>query len=128
MSLKKTIFLIVIATAISILSWVLVLSFINPFMSSKFAVVLFFTSLLFSLMGVLTLVNLFFKIFFSDSKFVLHELFHSFRQAVLFSCLIVFGLVLESLQLLQWWNIVILVAITAVLEVMLINYYSQKRI
>lgn len=126
MTLRKTLILILIATLICLLSLSLILMFLNPYQSPDYLIFLFYSSLFLSLIGILTLVNLIIKIFFSSNRFVIEEIFHAFRQAFLFSAVIILALVFLRKDILNWLNITVLISVTAVLEVMLVNYHTKK--
>jgi hypothetical protein len=115
MSFRKFIILMLISTFLSILSW-LALVFLTAPTVNPWQMILFYPSLFLSLVGLIFLVNLALRIRFSQETFYFNYIQITFRQAILFSVLLVSCLFLQERRLLTWWNVLFLIGAIALLE------------
>lgn len=101
------------------LAWLLTLVNTNPAQGGQAALLSFYFSLLVALVGTLTLAGYFVRLYFSrnELKFVLFR--QALRQAWLLGGLLVTLLVLQSIRLVSWWDILLLIAVAFLLELYL---------
>lgn len=116
MSLKQYLFLIISATAISIIAFLIVINSINPTATNLLGFTLFYLSLFFSVTGILALILFLFRNAFNSTLFLKDKVLISFRQAFLIGVLICVGLFLQSQKLIAWWNLIILILILFIIE------------
>ncbi|PKL72529.1 hypothetical protein CVV26_00760 [Candidatus Kuenenbacteria bacterium HGW-Kuenenbacteria-1] len=121
MSLKVYIFLISICTILCWVSFGIVLWNINPFEAEIGGFILFYFSLFLSLMGVIALGGSLIRMKLHRNKLIPKQAIIAFRQAIWFSGLIIFFLILQGFNLLYWWNISLFILFLAVLEFFFIS-------
>lgn len=88
---------------------------LNPEITNFFGFLLFYFALFLSILGILAIIGVIIRARFSKDL-VTKQVVVSFRQAVWLSLLIVFFLVLQSLNLIRWWNVTIFILFLALLE------------
>ncbi len=115
MTLKKYLNLMAVLTLISWIAWVCVLLFIHPEYNGLLGLILFYFSLFLSILGTGSLLGLFIRIRLGK-KPIFKQVGVAFRQALIFSVLVVAILVLESIDLLFWWNTLFLVVFLVFVE------------
>ncbi len=116
MTLKVYILLIAICTIFCWISWGIILWNIDPSESELGGFILFYLSLFLSLMGTITLGGSLLRLKFNRNKLILKQAIIALRQAIWFSSLIIFFLILQGFNLLYWWNIGLFVLFLIVLE------------
>ncbi|MBI4652725.1 hypothetical protein HY750_00520 [Candidatus Kuenenbacteria bacterium] len=136
MTLKLYIFLITICAILCWISWGIILWNINPSETEIGGFILFYLSLFLALVGAIALVGSLIRIKFNRNKsstrtlaldkFILKQAVIAFRQAIWFSSLIIFFLILQGVNLLYWWNISLFVLFLAVLEFFFISLDLKK--
>lgn len=116
MNLSRYLILMTLATLLCWSSFFIVISSVNPFSTSLSGFILFYLSLLFSIIGTLSLLGFLVRNLFNKNQFITEQVIVSFRQSVWFSILIIVGLYLQSQKLAAWWNLLILLVLLLVLE------------
>ncbi len=96
--------------------WGVVLNQIDPFAAGVLGLVFFYLSLSFALTTGFAVLGLIIRRFFIRQEAAVIQVGRALRQGVLFAALIVGALILSNLNLLNWLNVVLLVAVLAVLE------------
>lgn len=82
----------------------------------------FFSSLFVFFCGILTFIGFYLRVARSNNKMFFSNFIPSLRQATLFSLLIISLLILRSLKLLNWWDVIMLT-----LCLMLFEMFFQTR-
>jgi len=113
----------ILATLLCWAAFLIVLYNVDPFSTVGLGLVLFYLSLLFTLIGTLSLVAFIIRYIFNKNQFITQQVIASFRQAILFSVLVVVALYLQSKELIAWWNLLILIVLLVVVEI----GFSSKR-
>jgi hypothetical protein len=122
MTLKQYLGTIIFTTAICWVAWFFILFNVDPFTADLFGFVLFYISLLLALIGSISVVYFIFYLKFQMEIYPTYQLVRrSFKNACIFAGIVLLLLVLQGLNLLNWWNLPIL----AVIFVSII-YYNQK--
>ncbi len=103
-------------TVICWIGWITVLFYIDPDSAGFIGLFLFYISLFFAVIGSFSLLGFFFRVWFSKEEVVFHHVGIAFRQALLFSLLLVGSLILQGMRILTWWNAALFVICLAVLE------------
>ena len=85
-------------------SFGLIIFYIDPETSGILGIICFYLSLFFALIGTITLIGFYLRIWLSKNEVLFAHVAPSFRQAVLVSIALVGCLVLQSFDLLNWWN------------------------
>lgn len=122
MTLKQLILIVLAATAICWVSWVLVLNEVDPATSGLIGLLLFYVSLFFSLLGLFFLSVLVFRRLTNKTDLEYKIVSASFRQSFFFALIIIGALYLQSKHFLTWWNIIILVLGIGILEYFFLSY------
>lgn len=115
MNLKQFLTIMIAGALICWAMFVLVIFNIDP-ANGAVALVLFYSSLLLSLIGTLAILGSVIRIFLFKKEIIFREVKNSFRQSLLLSFLLIASLVLQSKRLLAWWNVILLVIALASLE------------
>jgi len=122
MTLKQLILIVLAATAICWLSWILVLNEVDPTTSGWVGLLIFYGSLFFSLLGLFFLSVLVFRRLTNKTDLEYKIVSASFRQSFFFALIIIGALYLQSKHFLTWWNIIILVLGIGILEYFFLSY------
>jgi hypothetical protein len=117
MSVTRYLILMTVATLLCLSALTLILYTVDPFTDSSLGLILFYLSLFFSGVGLLSLIGFLCRYFFNKNQFVTEQAVISFRQAILFSALLTIWLYLQSKNLITWWNLCLLVLILTTLEI-----------
>ena len=126
MSVKWYIIIMLIATLMSWIAWMLVIFLINPKDAGTLGFGLFYASLFLALLGIFSMVGLFIRHLHKKKKFIVEKVLVSFRQGMWFAIIVVGALMLQSKDLLTWWNGVLLVLIVTVLEFFFISASTNR--
>lgn len=105
-----------LASLFSWIAWIMVVSRLDPYESTSLALVLFFISLFFALIGSFTLIGFGLRRWLSKEQLSYHYLSISLRQGLLlsFCTLVCIGFLI--LGVLRWWNGLLLVAVAVLIE------------
>lgn len=106
--------------------WVFVIFMIDPATAGILGFGFFYLSLFLSLAGTMSVFGLLFRMKFGKEEPVFRTVTVSFRQATMLGLLVIGGLILKSVKLLAWWNIVLLVLAVLILESFFISYQRRK--
>ncbi len=99
-----------------------ILIFFNPFSSGLFIFILFYLSLFISSASIFTLIGWIIRVLSKKRKYPLpkKEAFRrfevSFRQGIFLSVILVFVLILQSMDILFWWSLLLLVLVIGLFE------------
>lgn len=110
---------------IAILGWITVAFIVfitDPYLTDIRIFVAFFTCLLIGLIGLFTLIGYFVRLAISRKEVIYAHIGVSLRQAILISLILVGLLLLQSTQVLNWWDGTLLVAAILLLEL----YFRAK--
>lgn len=116
MPFKKYIFLLVFSTILSLFSFFLVVAKINPENTNFIGFLIFYLTLFFALSGILSLFMICMRWIFIKNLVFFTNIKISLRQAILFSTTIVSFLLLKSIDVLRWWNIILIIGIVVGVE------------
>ncbi|MEO5927292.1 MAG: hypothetical protein ABIO72_01185 [Patescibacteria group bacterium] len=128
MTFRMYLVLMTIATILSWGAWVLVLNTTNPQEAGTGGFVIFFVTLLLSLVGTLTLFGTAYRVLFLRRSGVMaREVRVAFRHAVFLSIAAILALFLSAQGWLSWWALLLLlVTMSAVEYVFLLREESRR--
>ena len=126
MTLGKYIFLMILATIACYLAFFSVLYFFDPFTGGILVLLFFYTSLLLALIGTFSILGLIVRLIFTRDRLVFKKVINAFRQSLWFSLLIIISLILFSLNLFAWVNLILLIVAFGLLELFFISYKSKS--
>src|SRR5689334_2085133 len=117
MTFRMYLVFMTIATILSWGAWVLVLNTTNPQEAGMAGFLVFYVTLLLSLVGTLTLFGTAYRVLFLRREGVMaREVRIAFRHAVLLSIAAVTALVLSAQGWLTWWALLLLLIAMSILE------------
>ena len=116
MGLKIFKILVLLGTVIVWVNISLIIFYFDPEQISLIGLSIFYASLFLALSGTIFLTSDFLKSKIFRKQLLMNRVRVSVRHAGLFSVLIIGWAILKSQNLLQWWNLVLLLMILAVLE------------
>ncbi len=113
---KKYIQPLMIAGAVSWLSWIVVIWKLDPYESTGLALALFFLSMLIALTCSFTLLGFYLRKWVTQNEASISYINTSIRQGLLLSLCTLICLAFLLLGVLTWWNGLLVVAIIILLE------------
>jgi hypothetical protein len=116
MTLKKYLIGMMISTVFCWISWGMILYYVDPETTGWVGLGAFYVSLFFALVGLLTLVGFYMRVWFSKNEILFAHVGPAFRQGILLSLVLVGSLLLQSFRLLTWWDGALFIASVALLE------------
>ena len=116
MSFKKYISLLIFSTLFSLFSFLLVVTKINPENTNFIGFLIFYLTLFFTLSGTFSLFMIAMRWIFIKNLAFFTNIKISLRQSLLFSSTIVSFLILKSINVLRWWNIILIIGIVVGVE------------
>lgn len=126
MSLRKYLLIMGIGSLISWGAWLLIIFYLDPYSSGFMGLASFYLILFLALLGTFSLVGFFVRFIFLRKAVLFRQIGRSLRQAVLFSLLITFSLLLEANRLFTWWNAIFLILGLALLEFFFLARQEDK--
>jgi hypothetical protein len=121
MSLRAYLTLMAFGTIVAAATFFLVLFRVDPAAAGVLGFALFYLSLFFVICGLISIFAFLARVALHREEMLSRLVGLSFRQAVLFSLLIVGALALHAYKLLSWWNSLLLVAAVTVVEFIFIS-------
>lgn len=125
MSLSTYLIIMASASAIGWASWLIVLGFIDPFVSGFVGLFAFYMSLFFSLFGTVSLINLSLRALIMRSIPVFRHVGVSLRQAFWLSFIAIMALLLLAHDLFSIWSGVFLFIGIVILEIVFLSRAVQ---
>jgi len=126
MNIKQLLTVVSCATILFWVIWISIVSQINPFETDFFGFLLFYLTLLFSLLGTFFLASFALRKAFNKFSLEYSIVGTSFRQSFFFALLVDSILILQGAKMLNILNTILLVAAVVVLEFFFLSY--KKRI
>ncbi len=116
MTLKKYLLGMMVSTVFCWISWGMILYYVDPQTTGFVGLAAFYVSLFFALIGLLTLVGFYMRVWFSKNEILFAHVGPAFRQGILLSLILTGSLFLQSFRLLTWWDGALFIASVALLE------------
>lgn len=123
MTLQRYLILIIAGTVLSYAMLATVLFLFNPFTSGVLGIFAFYVSAGLATTGTLAVIGLVSRVLFTRNTVMFKMVLDSFRQAILFSILLLASLTLFKYQLFTWVNALLLVLMLTLLE----SYFITRR-
>ena len=121
MTLRNCLIGLTASAVLCSVAWILILLNINPTTTNWQGFLLFYLSLFFALVSLLTLVGFFIRNKFFSNKPIFTQAEISFRHSVLFSIIAIGTLILQGMKMLNWQNALLLVVGVVILEFYFLN-------
>jgi len=125
MNIKQLFIIVVTATIIFWIIWLLVVIKINPLETDFLGFSLFYLTLLFSLLGTFFIASFAFRKAFNKFTMEFDIVSTSFRQAFFLALLVVSLLFFQGLKMLNLVNTLFLIAAVVVLEFFFLSYKKR---
>lgn len=122
MKTKIYLFILFCITLFSLGFFILILFNTNPYQEDILTISAFFASLFIFIAGLLTLIGFYTRVKMSNNEIFYSNFKPSLRQALLISFAMVGVLILNSLDVLTWWD-----AIMFILSIILLELYFQNK-
>ena len=117
-----------VATALSAGAWLFVMWSVNPFEATASGFVMFYLTLLMSLVGIFTIAGVGYRVLIlRRTDVVSREVRISFRHAVFLSLIAVIALALSAAGWLHWWAVLALIATVSVVEYVFLVKEEARR-
>jgi len=127
MTLKAYLISMTLATAFCWAVFIFIINLINPETTNTIGFILFYLSLLLSLIGTTAIIGFFFRFVVLRRELVFYAVKIAFRQSFLFSLFLVTLLFLFSQNLITWLNLILLIVIFTILEIIFSSFSDKKR-
>ncbi|MFZ5365598.1 MAG: hypothetical protein ACOZBH_05405 [Patescibacteria group bacterium] len=122
MTLRKYLIILLICTTFCWLTFVAVLMYTNPGSTNWIGFSFLYLSLFVSLIGTFSIGGILFRWVSKKQSLQDKQIDISSRQSIILSFFAVVSLFLQSLRLLTWWNLIILVAVISLVEIFFISH------
>ncbi len=117
--------MLVLGTFLSGITSAFILYNTNPYDGGSTAIFFFYVSAALTLVGLFSSLGILLrKVFIKDSTAVLRNFPHIFRQSMLLSTTCLGALVLATMHVLRWWNVLMLAGLCMLIEI--IFFTSRK--
>lgn len=126
MTLKNYLWVMSILTAICWSIFAFVVNLVDPFSTNWLGFVLFYASLLASLIGTVSIIGFLIRYSIDSEKIVFNIVKISFRQSFLISLFIISFLILKSFSLFSWLNLFLLIIFYTILEIVVVIKKKNK--
>lgn len=125
MSLNQYLSLMLFGSSLGWLGWFLTMWLVDPFEASTLEKSFFYISLFLALVGSFSVIGLLVRRYIvKRDELIFRHVKNAFRQSVFIAVIIIFTLILQSLNLLTWWNAPILVVLVVLIE---LSLFSKRR-
>ena len=128
MNLQKFIIFMVLGSLMSLFGFLMVLNFINPNESGIFVFLMFYLSLGLFTLGMFTVVGFFARKKLSHKEMLFGKVMISFRQALWISIVLIVSLVLQSRELLNWINEILLILLLGLIEFFCLSAKEESNV
>jgi hypothetical protein len=128
MSLRSYLLGLSVSSSLCWIAWVLTIVNTNPGQGGQPALLSFYISFFFALLGTLTLVGYFVRRYRSRNEQKYAHIRTAFRQGALAGVVVVAALLLQATRLASWWDILLLVLISSLLELYLRSYGATRTV
>ncbi len=121
MSLRAYLTFMGLATVLAAATFLIVLFSVDSDTVGMSGLILFYASLFLTIIGLLSLFGLLVRVALHRHEPLFRLVAVSFRHSVLFGILVVGALALRAVQLITWWNSLIMIAVLTLVEFMFLS-------
>jgi hypothetical protein len=127
MQLKTYNFSMLGATLLAWLAFFLVINSFDPQQGNILVFVFVYFSLFLSILGTLALLGVFLRKLWQRKRELSSTIVsESFRQAFIFAAVLIIALILQVADLLNWWNILLLIIFATLLEFIILSFQKTE--
>ncbi len=117
MNLRRYLLVMSIGTLFCWIAWGSVIYSFDPFAGGLIALSCFYTSLFLALLGTISVLGFLIRwLLIKQDEVVFRHVRRTFRQAIIVSSLTIVSLLLLHVDLLRWWNSLLLIVLGFLLE------------
>jgi len=127
MSLVRFIVILSVGTLLSWGTWILVVTTLDPYSDGALALTLFYTSLWLALLGTVTIISLFLRVWLEKEGVFFPQVATSLRQATFISSGVIVDLMLQGARWLNVWSGLSLAILVILLEVFFLAGQTERR-
>jgi len=118
-----------LATVLAWLGFFIIISSFDPTEGSWLVYAMFYSILFLSILGTLSLLGFLIRSIFNHKKSRPRLLAtESFRQAIIFSVVLVIAMMLQAGRILTWWNMILLVVLATVVEFVILVFRQNDEV
>ena len=125
MTLRAYLIIMSITTAICWLAWFFVVYTVDPNITSRIGLALFYISLFLAIVGTTAILGFIVRFAALKKELAFRSVKEAFRQSFLFALLVSVSLFLLSQGLFTWLNLILLVVCLSILEFFMLSYSKQ---
>ncbi len=115
------------ATLLAWLGFFLVINSFDPQQGNILVFVFVYFSLFLSILGTLALLGVFLRKIWQRKRELSSTIVsESFRQAFIFAAVLIIALILQVADLLNWWNILLLIIFATLLEFIILSFQKTE--
>jgi len=123
MSIKSYNLIMILATILAWLGFFIIISSFDPSAGSWLVYTMFYGILFLSILGTLSLLGFLIRSIFTRKKSRPRLMAtESFRQAIIFSAVLILALILQAARVLTWWNMALLIVLATVVEFVILVF------
>lgn len=126
MTLRKYLWVMSVLTAFCWGIFLFVAGLVDPTATNWLGFALFYLTLFVALSGVIALAGFLFRFVAKKKELAFNSVKVAYRQSFLFSLFIILLLILKSVDLFNWLNLILAVIIFSILELFLISYKKSR--
>lgn len=126
MTLRKYLLLMGMASLVCWLAFFMVVFYLNPFSGGIIAVFFFYASLFLAIVGSFAIIGFILRRKFLQGELIFRQVAVTFRQAFWFGLLVTISLGLKKMNMLTWYNSLLLILVLVVLEFFFLSTKRKK--
>lgn len=117
----------IFATIIAWLGFFIIINTFDPYDNNIVAFILFYLALFLSLLGSFSLFGFWIRKLWNRKRGIVRIMVtESFRQAIIFSSVLVIALLLQAERILTWWNMLLLIILASFLEFLILAFRQNN--
>ncbi|MBT4209821.1 MAG: hypothetical protein HOE19_02840 [Candidatus Komeilibacteria bacterium] len=130
MSIRSYNLIMLLATALAWFGFFIIIRSFDPTEGSWLVYAMFYSILFLSILGTLSLLGFLSRSLFNKKRGRPRIMaIESFRQAIIFSAVLILALMLQAARILTWWNMALLIILATVVEfVILVFRQNDERV
>jgi len=126
MTFRQFLIFMTLATIAAWSAWIVVLWSIDPSRSGSPGFLFFYATLALALLGTLTIVGAGIRAWARRDEVLSRHVAKAFRQAFLFTALVITSLILLSQGLFRWWTATLLILLLAIVELVFLSALKPR--
>lgn len=118
----------ILATLLAWFGFYIIINNFDPEQANWVVFLLFYGVLFLSVLGTLSLLGFWLRRLWNRKRGIVRIMaVESFRQGIIFSVVLMFALWLQSMRVLTWWNILLLIILASVVEFVILLFRNNSQ-